>query len=218
MSINGQQMELSLGLGVYIEGFADGKSRLCYPFTLENLRFANMCLSNFNQIDIRDNFMDQQKMIYLASFLKTAFRIDTDEDFQDLVRHNITDDNFAEIIRDIKMVSGISDMINGDIDFDKTFSNKDNSTNWDVAINSIPLYSSTPHSEIKNLTLTQLNKTLELIGKKINWEYKSATISLAKEPSKYIEESDHPLYNDGRKMEHKNVTTMKDIMGFAGGE
>jgi hypothetical protein len=218
MSISGQQMELSLGLGVYIEGFKDGKARLCYPFTLENLRFANMCLSNFNQTDIRDNFFDDQKMIYLASFLKAAFRIDTDEDFQDLVRNNITDDNFAEIICDIKMVSGISDMDKGDIDFDKTFSNKGNSTDWDVTINSIPIYSSTPHSEIKNLTLTQLNKTLELIGKKINWEYKSATISLVKEPSDYIKQDEHPLYNNGRSKEHKNVTTMKDIMGFAGGE
>lgn len=216
--ISGQQMELSLGLGIYIEGFKDGKARLCYPFTLENLRFANMCLSNFNQIDLYDNFKNEGQMIYLASFLKAAFGIDTDEDFQDLVKHNITDDNFAEIICDIKMVSGISDMDKGDIDFEKTFSNEKNTTDWDVAINSIPIYSSTPHSEIKNLTLTQFNKTLELIGKKINWEYKSATISLVKEPSKYIEESEHPLYNDGRKKEHKNVTTMKDIMGFAGGE
>ena len=57
---------------------------------------------------------------------------------------------------------------------------------------------------------------MEMIGKKINWQYKEATVGLVKDPSKHMSEKEYPLYSEP-KHEGKKITTMKDIMAFVNG-
>lgn len=204
--IHGQKMQIALGLPIWIEGFKDGKPYKAYPFTLENLMEANMYLSAFDNEDIYENFKNQNATLAMAGFFKICFRIEDDDELLEFLK-NIDADNFADIVRDIKMISGISDT-KGDIDINKTSKTMD----WDVAVNNIPLYTSTPITEVKNMTLIQFNKTLELIGKKISYEYKTNTMGLVKEPNKYIKESDHPLYSEQEIKETR--LTLKDISGF----
>ena len=205
--IHGQELEMALGLPVVVEGFADGKARYCYPFTLEKLTMVNMYLSSFDNRDLYENFKDENSTIAMVYFFKEAFKPETEDDIDELL-HAITNENFAEIVCDVKRVSGISDP-NGEVDINKT----KESIDWNTAVNTIPIYSSTPHDKIKDLTLTQFQTTLHLIGKKINFEYKTNTVSMVKEPSEYIQESDHPLYSEP-KHEDKKVVTMKEIMGL----
>lgn len=204
--IHGQKMEISLGLPIWIDGFKDSKPRKAYPFTLENLLDANLYLSSFDNNDIYVNFKNQEATLSMAKFFSMSFRIDDDDELMELLE-NIDKDNFADIVRDIKMISGISDT-KGDIDINKTSKTMD----WDVAVNSIPVYTSTPIYKVKEMTLIQFNKTLELIGKKITYEYKTNTLSMVKEPDKYIKESDHPLYSE-EEIKHTKLT-LKDISGF----
>lgn len=215
MILEGQESSLSLGVGVFIDGFADRVPRKCYPFTLENICMLNVNLSIFNHNDLYENFKDENKTLAMASVFQEAFRTETNEETMALL-HNINSDNFAEIISDIKRVSGISD-INGEIDFEKTFKDNKEKMNWDIAVNSIPIYSSTPITQVKDMTLTQFNETLRLIGKKINWQYKVDTLQLTKEPNKYIAEKEHPLFNDAIDKTKKHMT-MEDIAGLMGGE
>lgn len=215
MILEGQEMDLSLGTGVFIDGFNDGIPRKCFPYTLEHLSMLNVNLSLINQTDLYENFRDENKTLAMATIFKNAFRTESDEETMSLLQ-NIDSDNFAEILCDVKRVSGISDGSN-EIDFNKTFQDSKNKMSWNVSINSIPVYSSTPINEIKNMTLTQFNETLRLIGKKINWQYKIDTLSMVKEPKKYLKDEEHPLYNDS-PTERKDHMTMEDIVGLMGGE
>lgn len=202
-----QELQMSLGEPVLVQGFKDGKNRLCYPFTLKNLNLLNGLLSGIDQEDLYENFKDEKATQIMASLFALSFKAETDEELHDLL-YSIGVDNFAEIVSDIKKISGIVDD-NGEVDVGKTT----NTIDWDVAINSIPIYTSTPHEKVKDLTLKQFNMTLNLIGKKINYEYKTNTIGLVNKPSDYISESDHPLYSEP-KFEDKKVVTMKDIQGL----
>ena len=54
---------------------------------------------------------------------------------------------------------------------------------------------------------------------KINYEYKSNTISMVKEPNDYIKDSDHPLYcdkNEGK--EHVTISDIKELMKLKNGK
>ena len=203
--INGQAMDMALGMPIIVEGFADGKARYCHPFTLGKLTICNLYLSNFDHEKLYENFQSKDATMAMVAFFKEAFKPESDEEIDELL-HAITNDNFAEIVRDIKMVSGISDPTKGEVDIHKTT----NSIDWDVAVNSIAVYTSTPHYKIQDLTLTQFQTTLQLIGKKINFEYKLGTIGLVKSPDKHISEDEHPLYSEP-KNENK-VMTMKEAM------
>ena len=205
--IGQQSLELALGLPVVVEGFADKKARYCYPFTLENLTRANLYLSGFDHEDMYKNFKDKTATLAMLAFFKEAFRPTSSEETDELL-HAINNDNFAEIVSDIKTISGIKDE-QGDVDIPKTTSSLD----WKTAVNSIPVYTSTPHSEVKDLTLPQFQMTLQLIGKKINFEYKSNTIGLVKEPDKYIKDSEHPLYAEP-EVDSNKVMTMKEVMAM----
>lgn len=215
MIVAGQEMDLSLGTGVFISGFNDNIPRKCFPYTLENISMLNVNLSIIDQKDLYENFRDEERTVVLATIFKESFRTESDDETLELL-HSIDSKNFAEILSDIKKVNGILDD-NGEIDIDKTFQDSSNRMDWNVAINSIPIYSSTPIYKVKDMTLIQLNETLRLIGKKINWQYKIDTVSLSKEPSKYIQDDEHPLYSDG-KTSGKKFMTMKDISGFLGGD
>lgn len=216
MILQNQEMDMALGLGVYIDGFADGVPRKCYPFKLKELTDVNVRLSMFDHVDLYENFKDRNKTVAMAEIFGKAFNTETEEEANDLL-HQINADNFAEIVCDVKTVSGISDT-QGEPEVDKAFQNKQGKMDWGVAINSIPIYSSISMNEIPEMTLTQLNKILELIGKRINWEYKVDTLSMVKEPKKYLKETEHPLYSDGKDPNKKHMT-MDDIAGLmAGGE
>lgn len=206
MILANQKMEMALGLPVLVSGFNDGKVRACYPFKLRNITVLNLYLSSISQTDLYENFKDQVKTEYMAALFTMSFKPKDDEEL-DILLHSIDANNFAEIINDIKTVSGIVDS-KGEVDISKT----KNTLDWNTAINSIPIYSSTPHDKVKELTLTQFNMTLKLIGKKINYQYKSNTLGLVKEPSKYITEQDHPLY--GEIDSDKKHITMDDIKGI----
>ena len=205
--INNQKMQIALGLPIWIEGFKDGVPRKAYPITLENLMDANVYLSAFDNSDLYKNFKDKNATMCMARFFSLAFKVDDADELYKLLE-NIDGENFSEIINDIKSISGIKDPQEGTTEQ----SGGGNTIDWNVAVNSIPLYTSTPIGEIKNMTLIQLNKTLELIGKRINYEYKYNTIDMVKEPNKYIKESDHPLYSEQEVTSTK--LTLKDIAGF----
>lgn len=205
--IVGQTMEMALGLPVVIEGFNDKKARTCHPFTLEKLTMANMYLSSFDNSNFYENFKSEDATLCMLYFFKEAFRPTTEEETDELL-HAIDNENFEEIVCDIKKVSGISDN-NGEVDIYKTTESID----WKTSVNIIPIYTSTPHEKVKDLTLTQFQTTLQLIGKKINFEYKTSTVGLVKEPSDYIEESDHPLYSEP-EIDGKKYITMDDVQGL----
>lgn len=204
---NRQDLELALGLPIIVEGFGDNKPRYCYPFTLENLTRANLYLSGFDHEDIYKNFKDKAATLAMLAFFKEAFRPASSEETDELLRA-INKDNFAELVSDIKKISGIKDD-KGDVDIPRTTSSVD----WATSLNSIPVYTSTPHSEVKHLTLPQFQMTLQLIGKKINFEYKQSTIGLVKEPDKYIKDSEHPLYSEP-EVDSNKVMTMKEVMAM----
>lgn len=216
MILQNQEMDMALGLGVYIDGFADGVPRKCYPFKLKELTDVNIRLSMFDHVNLYENFQDMNKTMAMAEIFGRAFRTETNEEAMELL-HQINADNFAEIVCDVKTVSGISDA-QGELKVDKAFQNKQGKMDWSVAVNSVPIYSSISIDKIPEMTLTQFNKILELIGKRINWEYKVDTISMIKDPKQYLKEHEHPLYSDGKDPNKKHMT-MDDIAGLmAGGE
>ena len=213
MIIANQSLELALGLPVMVKGFNDGQIRACYPFKLSNISMLNVYLSNISQTDLYENFKDETKTQYMAMLFSASFRPNDDNELNTLL-HSIDANNFAEIISDIKTISGIKDS-NGEIDIQKS----KESIDWNTAVNSIPVYTSTPHDKVGDLTLPQLNKTLELIGKKISYEYKYNTIGLVKEPENYITKNDYPLCcdnNEGKK--HVTMSDIKELMKFKNGE
>ena len=213
MIMPNQEIEMALGKPVMVSGFNDGQVRGCIPFKLEDMTVLNILLSNINQNDLYDNFKDERKTEYMATLFSMSFKPNDDNEFETLL-HSIDANNFAEIISDIKTVSGILDN-NGEDDIEKS----KNTIDWNTAINSIPIYTSTPHDKVGKLTLPQLNTTLKLIGKKINYEYKSNTISMVKEPNDYIKDSDHPLYcdkNEGKK--HVTMSDIKELMKLKNGK
>ena len=213
MIIANQSLELALGLPVMVKGFNDGQIRACYPFKLSNISMLNIYLSNISQTDLYENFKDETKTQYMAMLFSASFRPNDDNELDTLL-HSIDANNFAEIISDIKTISGIKDS-NGEIDIQKS----KESIDWNTAVNSIPVYTSTPHDKVGDLTLPQLKKTLELIGKKISYEYKYNTIGLVKEPENYITKNDYPLYcdnNEGKK--HVTMSDIKELMKFKNGK
>ena len=213
MIMPNQEIEMALGKPVMVSGFNDGQVRGCIPFKLEDMTVLNILLSNINQNDLYDNFKDERKTEYMATLFSMSFKPNDDNEFETLL-HSIDANNFAEIISDIKIVSGILDN-NGEVDIEKS----KNTIDWNTAINSIPIYTSTPHDKVGKLTLPQLNTTLKLIGKKINYEYKSNTISMVKEPNDYIKDNDHPLYcdkNEGKK--HVTMSDIKELMKLKNGK
>ena len=211
--IHGQEMEISLGLPVIIENFKDGVPRKCYPITLSNLTMANLYLSSFDHEDIYKNFVNLPSTEAMSLFFQMAFRPQDGDELKALLRA-ISKDNFTEIVNDIKRISGIKDM---DEQINKTYDVAGEKISWNRMVNIIPLYTSTSHTEIKDMTLIQLNETLELIQKHINWNYKIATLGMVKDPSKHLDKKDSMFYEEPKRGDQK-VTTMKEIMGFAGGE
>lgn len=203
MSIKGQEMELALGLPIYIDCFADGKLRKCYPFTIENLFELQACLAYIDENDFMKNLQDENSVMYLSILLKKSFQYEKEEDMKDLL-NNIKVNNFNELINDVKSVNGIRE--------DNNENSKGDKTDWMVSFCSITSYTSIPFDKIKNLTLNQFYGLMEFINKKITWDYKVNTIANAKDPENHISEEDHPLVPKCKAGERK--LKMEDIQGL----
>lgn len=210
MILKNQEMQISLGLPILVGGFNDDKVRYCKQFTLEEIPLLNVYLSSFDHQDLYLNFKDEQKTIAMASFFARAFNATKDEELDELL-HSIDKDNFAELVSDVKEINYIHDD-DGD-DKPKVNSSGSSPVDWDVSINAIAKYTATPHSQIKDLTLRQFYTTLKLIGKDLNYNYKLNTISMVKDPSDYIQDSDNPLYSEP-KVEEKKFIQMSDLQGL----
>ena len=200
--------QFALGLPVPITGFNDGSTRLCHPYTLENIEYMYYCISTIDCENLYENFKDETKISALALLLQDSFRIDK-EGFGVFVR-TIDDSNFKEIISDIKEVNGIEEL-----DEPMEVNNNSNSLDFEKSAQLISIYTSTPLYKIKDLTLKQFKRSIEEISRNINWEYKISTIALAKEPSEHINEDEHPLYCKPKVDKTRRMVTMREIMGFA---
>lgn len=208
MILKHQEMQMSLGMPILVGGFNDDKVRYCKQFTLEEIPLLNMYLSSFDHQDLYINFKDEQKTIAMASFFARAFNATKDEEL-DALLHAIDKDNFAELVKDVKEINYIYDG-NGN---SKDSSNDSSPIDWDISINAIAKYTSTSHNDVKNLTLRQFYTTLKIIAKDLNYRYKLNTLSMVKDPSDYIQDSDNPLYSEP-KVEEKKFVQMSDLQGL----
>lgn len=199
--IQGQEMELELGMPVSIYGFADGMPRICYPFYLEEVKELNMYLENIDCDDLTNNFSNETSYAAITWLFQKSFHVNDKRDLKTLFS-NITQENFSDIMSDIKMVSGISGMNVG--------SNNGEELDWSTAISAITVHTAHLPQTIKKLTLYQFNSLLEYINKEISFKYKVNTIALATEPSEYIKDEDFPL-SPKKKEIRKKYTTLKDI-------
>lgn len=202
--IQGQELELSLGLPVEITSFNDRIPRLCYPFTLKTLKRANIYLSNFNHKELEDNFNEKYKTVALITFLYESFK---DEENKEELFEHIDKDCFEEVIKDMKIVSGIIDKQEST----NSGSSSNRTLGWKKSINAIQKYTSNTPEDIMNMTLNQFNSLIEYIGITLSWDYKINTIQSVKDPSKYISNDEHPLAPESVS-ENKNYMTMNDII------
>ena len=200
--------QFALGLPVPITGFNDGSTRLCYPYTLENIENIYYSLSVIDCENLYENFKDESKISALVLLLRESFRIG-EEGFEVFVR-TIDDNNFKEIISDIKEVNGIEEL-----DESVQVNNNSNSLDFEKSAHMISIYTSTPLYMIKNMTLKQFKRSIEEISRFVNWDYKLKTIALAEKPNEHIEDKEHPLYCEPKVEKGKQMVTMKEIMGFA---
>lgn len=206
--ITNADRQFALGLPVPITGFNDGSTRLCYPYTLENIENIYYSISVINCENFYENFKDETKISALVLLLKDSFRI-SDESLEVFVR-TIDDNNFKEIISNIKEVNGIEEINEAD-----QVDNNGNSIDFEKSAHMISIYTSTPLYMIKTMTLKQFKRSIEEISKVINWDYKINTIALSEEPNEHIDEKEHPLYCEPKVEKGKRMVTMKEIMGFA---
>ena len=153
-------------------------------------------------MDYDENFKKEESIIAIRSLIEESFKDNKLEE----VLAAIDDTNFFEVISDIKTINGISDN-NGE----KNLSAEGNSIDWSTSVCSITTYTSNSLKDILDMTFIQFNDCLNTIGKKINWEYKTETISLVENPSEYIDDSDHPLAIKEKK---KKMMEMSDLEGL----
>jgi hypothetical protein len=200
--INGQELNLALGLPVYMTGFRDEKPRRCYPYKMEDFYKFNSYTAFINVDDYEENFKSDEAMASLMTLLIESFPEEKD---QDALLKAVDGENYKSIIADIKKVNGVADDV-GERDVEKTGS----AMSWEDSISAIPVYTANTFEDIKKMTFLQLTNCLSAVGKKINWEYKTSTINLVEDPNDYIADSDHPLSST----EKKTQMTMEDLKGL----
>lgn len=201
--VKGQEMEMSLGLPVYLDSFIDGMPRKCYPYTLANLSALNMYLSAID--DTKFENLEQNQLAPLLYLLTESFR---DEEVEKVIE-NIDDTNFDELISDIKYVSGISDG-QKEIDVNKSTS----SLSWSKSVSIIQCYTSNTPKDICNMTIRQFDALLDEIGIVVNWEYKTTMLPHIADNKNYISDKEHPLSADVHKYGSQKRMTMRDMDSF----
>ena len=200
--INGQDLNMALGLPIYLSNFTDKKVRLCYPYKMRDLYKINNYIAFINMVDYDENFKKEESIISIRSLIEESFKNDKLEE----VLSAIDDTNFFDVMKDIKTINGLSDESG-----EKYIEGSSDSIDWSTSVCSIMTYTSNSINDILDMTFTQFNDCLNAIGKKINWEYKTETISLVEDPGEYIEETDHPL---APKKKHKKMMSMNDLDGL----
>lgn len=201
--VKGQEMELALGLPVYIDDFIDGVPRKCFPYKLSQLSILNMYLTNIDEVDFES--LQHEQLLSLTYLLSDSFK---ECELEDVV-NNIDSTNYNEIISDIKYVSGISDD-QGEIDIKKS----SDALSWSKSTSAIQKYTSNSHKDICDMTLRQFNSILEFIGAAINWDYKVLMVPHVKDADNFIADKDHPLSSDIIRNNGKKRMTMKDMQSF----
>lgn len=201
--VKGQELELALGLPVYLDGFIDGVPRKCYPYKLSELSTLNMYLSSVDGIEFEN--LQHDHLLALTYLLTDSFK---ECDVTDVVK-NIDLSNYKELITDIKYVSGIIDK-QDEIDIKKS----SETLSWSKSISAIQKYTSNTYKDICDMTLRQFNAILEFIGVAINWEYKTTMVPHVKDSDKFLTEKEHPLASDVFKDSGKKRMTMKDMQSF----
>lgn len=207
--IKNQDMELALGLPIELNCFLDGVPRLCYPYKLKDLRKLSWYLTFIDIESLENTISQKQGAVALLSLLKESF-LDYE---QEEILKNISEDNFNELITDIKTISGLT-----------SFDSKDKSDesheslSWQKSISVIQVYTSNTIKDICEMTLNSYRAVLSAIGFKLNWDYKVETITSVKEPNNYISNSEHPLASDiinssKKYMTMEDVQKLKDLGG-----
>lgn len=204
--IKNQEMELAIGEPIDIYGFKDGEPRACYPCKLKELKELNLYLSRIDEHDLVRCISDETSYAALTWLFQKMFLLENKKELKNFM-NNIDTENYPEIISDIKKVNGVENE-------EKSKTSDSEKTNWLTAVSSIAVYTSTPVSEVKNLTLLQFNSLLEVVNKKIMFEYKYTTVGLSEDPSEYIQATDYPLKSEDSE-EPKKHTTVQDVIDIA---
>lgn len=202
-------MELALGLPIELDCFLDGIPRLCCPYKLKDLRKLSWYLTFINIESLEETIKVKERAVALLSLLKDSF---PDYEQEDILQ-NVNEDNFKELMTDIKTTSGL-------ISFDSKDKSTDSheSLSWQKSISVIQVYTSNTIKDICEMTLNTYRSVLSAIGYKLNWEYKVETITSVKEPNNYIQNSEHPLASDivnssKQYMTMEDVQKLKDMGG-----
>ena len=207
--IEGQEMNMALGLPIYITGFNDGKTRKCYPYKLKDIYKLHSYMEFINQDDFASNLKSEDSLVCIKFLLEESFPETLEDEGENEILRYLDGSNFKEIIHDIEIVNGIGS------DSRVTTESMDNgdkeSIDWDTSISCIMTYTSNNMEDVSNLTMRQFTNIIEAVGKKITWNYKLDTITLTEDPSSFITTEDHPLKSKAKK---KNVMTMSDVTGF----
>lgn len=215
--INGQEMNMALGLDVYLSGFSDGVPRRCYPYKMRDLNKINSYLSFINEDDFDLNFQRPESIRSIQELFSDSFRdengLPLPDDGMTALLKAVNNENFKELIKDIKTLNGFRDN-SGERIMDT--GDEDTGIDWETSVSAILVYTSNSVKDILEMTFPQFNDCLLEIGKKINWEYKTDTLGLVEKPDEHIGEEDHPLSKRERTSSKKRMT-MKDLQGMTTG-
>ena len=203
--INGQEMNMALGLPIYLDGFLDGVPRRCVPYQLSDFYELSSYLQFINS-DFDENFKSEESIKALYEIFSRSFCL---EDNVDDVLKNVDASNFSDLIGDVKTINGVCDQI---CDSESSF-NSDDGIDWGTSVSAVMVYSGCSIEDILKMTFPQFNRCLNEIGKRINWEYKVGTLDLVEHPDEHLSDGDHPLSPE-KSRKNKKGMTMKDIQGF----
>lgn len=206
--IKGQEMNIALGLPVYVSGFSDGVPRRCFPYKLKDLYKLNSYLSFINGENFNKNLETAESLASIKALFEESFVEYVNDNPENEIFKFINEFNFVDIFDDIKTINGLTKEAEKEIvNISGNKADVDN-IDWFTSIGVVMLYTSNGIEDIQNLTLQQYNHLLQSIGKQINWEYKIQTVSLTDSPNEYISEEDHPLSSPKK---HKTMMTMEDL-------
>lgn len=208
--IKGQELNIALGEPVLLTGFSDNQPRLCYPYKLKDFYKLTSYLSFVDMDSFDNNFKSKESIVSLQCLFKDSFKDCNTLDVMKVVMEK----QFFDVINDIRVVNGL-DVVHSNKEIEIKQSqqqmNQKDAIDWDVSVSAVSTYTGNSVEDIKNMTFGQFQSLLKMVGKRLNYEFKTNTISSVEKPSEYIKEDEHPLYSDGSK---KNYMTMSDLEGF----
>ena len=105
--IEGQEMNMALGLPIYITGFNDGKTRKCYPYKLKDIYKLHSYMEFINQDDFVSNLKSEDSLVCIKFLLEESFPETLEDEGENEILRYLDGSNFKEIIHDIEIVNGI---------------------------------------------------------------------------------------------------------------